>query len=91
MKTEHPFINDMQKLSKNVAEIKSILLTKERSKLVYSNNEFCELMSISKTTAKTWRKEGKISYSSIGNKTYYTIDSIYKLLDNHIIQVKKKG
>ncbi len=46
-------------------------------------------MGISKATSKAWRKEGKIIYSLIGNKLYYTTDNINKLLDNHI-QHKKK-
>ena len=35
------------------------------------NQEFLLLMKISKRTAQTWRDEGKISFSQVGNKIYY--------------------
>lgn len=90
MKIEHPFIGELQTLSKNVEEIKSILLTNERVKPFYSDDEFCEIMGISKSTAKAWRKQGIIVYSLIGNKLYYKIDSIHMLLENHCIDKKKE-
>ena len=89
MKTEHPFFSEFQKLSENIDYIKTILLNRDSFKPIYNDKEFCELMGISKATSKAWRKEGKIIYSLIGNKLYYTTDNINKLLDNHI-QHKKK-
>lgn len=47
------------------------------------NQEFIQLMNISKRTAQTWRDEGKISFSQIGSKIYYQMSDVQKLLDKN--------
>ena len=47
------------------------------------NQEFLQLMKISKRTAQTWRDEGKISFSQVGNKIYYKLSDVEKLLQEH--------
>ena len=47
------------------------------------NQEFLLLMKISKRTAQTWRDEGRISFSQVGNKIYYKISDVEKLLNEH--------
>lgn len=47
------------------------------------NEEFLELMGISKRTAQSWRDEGKISFSQVGNKIYYKMSDVDKLLAEH--------
>tara|TARA_R110002096_G_scaffold282779_1_gene476729 strand:- start:6589 stop:6879 length:291 start_codon:yes stop_codon:yes gene_type:complete len=47
------------------------------------NQEFLQLMNISKRTAQTWRDEGKISFSQIGSKIYYRMSDVQKLLDKN--------
>lgn len=47
------------------------------------NQEFLILMKISKRTAQTWRDEGKISFSQVGNKIYYKFSDVEKLLDEY--------
>lgn len=47
------------------------------------NQEFLILMKISKRTAQTWRDEGKISFSQVGNKVYYKLSDVEKLLDEY--------
>ena len=47
------------------------------------NQEFLQLMNISKRTAQTWRDEGVISLSQIGSKIYYRMSDVQKLLDNN--------
>ena len=47
------------------------------------NEEFVVFMGISKRTAQTWRDEGKISFSQVGNKIYYKTSDIDKLLALH--------
>ena len=47
------------------------------------NQEFLQLMYISKRTAQTWRDEGVISFSQIGSKIYYRMSDVQKLLDNN--------
>ena len=46
------------------------------------NQEFLLLMKISKRTAQTWRDEGKISFSQVGNKIYYKLSDIENYLPN---------
>lgn len=47
------------------------------------NQEFLLLMKISKRTAQTWRDEGRISFSQVGNKIYYKLSDVGKLLDEY--------
>ena len=47
------------------------------------NEEFIQLMGISKRTAQGWRDEGKISFSQVGNKIYYKQSDVDKLLAEH--------
>ena len=47
------------------------------------NQEFLQLMNISKRTAQTWRDEGVISFSQIGSKIYYRMSDVQKLLDKN--------
>ena len=47
------------------------------------NQEFLLLMKISKRTAQTWRDERKISFSQVGNKIYYKLSDVEKLLTVH--------
>tara|TARA_R110002094_G_scaffold18835_2_gene30487 strand:- start:556 stop:846 length:291 start_codon:yes stop_codon:yes gene_type:complete len=47
------------------------------------NQEFLQLMNISKRTAQTWRDEGKISFSQIGSKICYRMSDVQKLLDKN--------
>lgn len=47
------------------------------------NQEFIQLMNISKRTAQTWRDEGIVSFSQIGSKIYYRMSDVKKLLDKN--------
>ncbi|MCL9806823.1 helix-turn-helix domain-containing protein [Flavobacterium amniphilum] len=47
------------------------------------NEEFIQFMGISKRTAQCWRDEGKISFSQVGNKIYYKMSDVDKLLAEH--------
>jgi hypothetical protein len=47
------------------------------------NQEFLQLMNISKRTAQTWRDEGIISFSQVGSKIYYRMSDVQKLLDSN--------
>lgn len=49
-------------------------------KSIMDNEEFLKLMGISKRTAQSWRDEGKISFSQVGNKIYYKMTDVDKLL-----------
>ena len=47
------------------------------------NQEYLQLMNISKRTAQTWRDEGIVSFSQIGSKIYYRMSDVQKLLDKN--------
>jgi 3-methyladenine DNA glycosylase Tag len=47
------------------------------------NQEFIQLMNISKRTAQTWRDEGKVSFSQIGSKIYYKMKDVEILLEKN--------
>ncbi len=47
------------------------------------NNDFLQLMKVSKRTAQSWRDEGKIAFSQIGGKIYYRMTDIHELLKQH--------
>lgn len=49
----------------------------------FLDNSRILLMKISKRTAQTWRDEGKISFSQVGNKIYYKLSDVEKLLQEH--------
>lgn len=53
------------------------------------NDAFVKHMNISRRTAQTWRDQGKISFSQIGNKIYYRFTDIEKLLNDHRIDAFK--
>ena len=47
------------------------------------NQQFLQLMKVSKRTAQTWRDEGKISFSQVGAKIYYKLSDIETMLKEH--------
>jgi len=47
------------------------------------NQEFLQLMNVSKRTAQTWRDEGIVAFSQVGGKIYYRMSDVQKLLDSN--------
>lgn len=56
---------------------------KSPDSIFLDNQEFIQLMNISKRTAQTWRDEGIVSFSQIGSKIYYKMSDIEKLLNKN--------
>ena len=54
------------------------------------NQQFLQLMKISKRTAQSWRDDGIISFSQVGSKIYYRMSDVQKLLDSNYSQAFKK-
>lgn len=79
--TKDQFTDLMSKLD----AIQSQITTKAdpKKETFLDNQEFLLLMKISKRTAQTWRDEGKISFSQVGNKIYYKLTDVEKLLTEH--------
>lgn len=57
--------------------------TKKSEKEFVGNDEFMELMGISKRTAQAWRDEGVIAFSQVRSKIYYSMTDIAKLMQEH--------
>ena len=47
----------------------------------FDNQEFMKLMNISKRTAQEWRNKKVIEFAQVGNKIYYRLSDIKKLLN----------
>lgn len=83
-----PFYEPTEKMFKEIQEQLKELTTilKERQQmnpedLFCDNQEFMQMMNISKRTAQMWRDTGFMSYSQLGNKIYYRIKDIRNLLE----------
>ncbi|WP_372772356.1 helix-turn-helix domain-containing protein [Mangrovibacterium sp.] len=51
----------------------------------YDNQEFIQIMNISKRTAAYWRAVNMVGYSQVGNKIYYRLSDILQLLAKNAI------
>jgi DNA-binding MarR family transcriptional regulator len=71
-------VNRLDTLNKKLEE-----KHKSPSDTFLDNQEFLQLMNISKRTAQTWRDEGIVSFSQIGSKIYYRMSDVQKLLDKN--------
>lgn len=69
-------------LIQKLDSLKHLLTQKQKdpSNLFVDNQEFIQLMNISKRTAQKWRDEGIISFSQIGSKIYYSMADVQDLL-----------
>ena len=82
------FYDDAEKVLKRIDEQVSLIVAKMKidSKLdpediIFDNQEFLQVMNISKRTAQQWRDTGYIGYSQLGNKIYYRLSDIKALLN----------
>ena len=55
----------------------------QNQEVYLDNEEFIKMLKISRRTAQTWRDEGKISFSQVGNKIYYKLSDIEKTMDEY--------
>jgi hypothetical protein len=51
--------------------------------IFFDNQEFLQIMNISKKTALVWRQKKIINFSSVGNKYYYRLNDILDLLQKN--------
>jgi len=78
-------LNKMDAIKSSVEENQ-----KTPKEVFLDNQEFIQLMNISKRTAQTWRDEGIISFSQIGSKIYYQMKDVSMLLDKNYNKSFKK-
>ncbi len=72
-------------LVEKLKKLTDVLAEKQRSPedTFLDNQEFLQLMNISKRTAQLWRDEGKVSFSQVGGKIYYRMSDVHKMLEKH--------
>ncbi|MBK8349130.1 MAG: helix-turn-helix domain-containing protein [Saprospiraceae bacterium] len=77
---------------KRLDKIQSEVSNKQKSpaETFVDNQEFIQIMNVSKRTAQSWRDEGIISFSQIGSKIYYRMSDVQALLDKHYKPAFKK-
>jgi hypothetical protein len=79
--TKDQFTDLMTKLDTIQNQIS--LRSEGKKETFLDNQEFLLLLKISKRTAQTWRDEGKISFSQVGNKIYYKLSDVEKLMQEN--------
>ena len=79
--TKDQFTDLMTKL--DIIQSQISLKTDAKKETFLDNQEFLLLLKISKRTAQTWRDEGKISFSQVGNKIYYKLSDVEKLMQEN--------
>ena len=57
----------------------------------FDNQEFLQIMNVSKRTAQSWRNTKVIAYSQVGAKIYYRMDDILKMLNEHYQPLKEQN
>ena len=64
--------------------MEGILKAKQGNPEVFvDNQEFLQIMNISKRTAQAWRDQKVVAFSQVGNKIYYRMGDITKLLQKN--------
>lgn len=84
--------NQYDELLKKIDEVKISLDEKQKNPkdVFLDNQEFLQLMNISKRTAQTWRDEGVVSFSQVGSKIYYRMSDVENLLEKNYNKAFKK-
>jgi hypothetical protein len=78
-------------IKQSLDRIHKILITKQRNnpdEVFFDNQEFIQIMNISKRTAQEWRNNNIIAYSQIGMKFYYKLSDILTLLNKFYKPIK---
>jgi hypothetical protein len=79
-------------LVKRMDEIQSAISKTQgiQEETFLDNQQFLQLMKVSKRTAQSWRDEGIITFSQVGSKIYYQMSDVQKLLEAHKRKAFKK-
>ena len=82
------FYYEAEKILKRLDEQVALIVAKlkigsksDPEDVFFDNHEFMLLMNTSKRTAQEWRNKKIIEFSKVGNKIYYRLSDIKKLLD----------
>lgn len=77
-----------QALLKRLERIESIASSEGDQDPLLDNQEFCQLLKISKRTAQNYRDSGKVEFSQIGSKVYYRKSAIDRMIEEHKIRIR---
>ena len=85
------FYDETEKALKKLDEQVTLIAAKMKlggkldpENIFFDTKDMMKVMSISHRTLQLWRDANVIGYSQIGNKIYYSLDDIQKLLkDNY--------
>ena len=84
------FYDDAEKVLKRIDEQVTLIAAKMKidsrldpEDIFFDNQEFLQIMNISKKTALVWRQKKIINFSSVGNKYYYRLNDILDLLQKN--------
>lgn len=84
------FYDDAEKVLKRLDESVALLVAQMKlggkldpEDVFFDNGEFMKLMNISKRTAQEWRNKKIIEFSQVGNKIYYRLSDVQKLLNDN--------
>ncbi len=85
--SEETYQEILQRLTRMEAMLK--LKQSNPDDVFVDNQEFLQIMNISKRSAQTWRDQKLIAFSQVGNKIYYRMGDIMKLLNRNRTEAKK--
>ena len=87
------FYDEAEKILKRLDEQVALIVAKlkigsksDPEDVFFDNQEFMLLMNTSKRTAQEWRNKKIIEFSQVGNKIYYRLSDIKKLLNENYIK-----
>jgi hypothetical protein len=90
------FYNEAEKILKRLDDCLALFLVQlqlagksDPQDVIFDNQEFLQVMNISKETAQEWRDSGFIGYSQMDNKIYYRLSDIQEVLNENYHPKKK--
>ena len=84
--TQEEYKNLIKQLN-NISERINELETPEQDKILDSQ-DIMQLLHISKRTLQNHRDKRMLAYSKVGNKFYYKMSDVQKLLDKNYVKAK---
>ena len=76
----------MDKMDKIDSKLDLICEKGMTGKELLTIKDVCKLLNLSIRTLQRYRDEGKISFSQVGSKIYFTREDIQTLLDNYKVK-----
>jgi len=82
--------DELNKIYQKLDELSQRILNRylDPAHIIYTEEDVLELLKISSSTLKSWRRENIIIYSKVANKIYYTHLSIVELIEANTIKKK---